>query len=367
MALKDRVGIYKEIEAIREGRPLVVYVTSLRPGATGNMAGDVIPEIIDQIQKVPEDNTEIDLFIESTGGDPLVSWRIITLLRERFTKITALIPYCAYSAATLLSLGCDEILMGRYGSLGPTDPQINVTRKDGSRESFAYQDIVSYLGFVKDKAQLTEQAYVKDAFNALCSQIEPSVLGASRRSSKLSIVIGQKLLETHMTGADEKNQAANIAKNLNESYFSHGHALGRKEAKEIGLKIKTPDPDLENKMWDVHRDIEADLQVRESYDPLSFFFSVKGTEKYLQSPPPLHIPPQANPQQVQTEISKYINQQLQFQAPEVENTLKYALVESQRYASCFEVKNKILVSRLPDLQFQCKQVAIDTGWKVKEF
>ena len=68
MNLKERIELYKEIEKLR-GNPLIVYVTSQRSGASGQMAGDVIDEFIDQIELLDNDLPAVDLLIESTGGD----------------------------------------------------------------------------------------------------------------------------------------------------------------------------------------------------------------------------------------------------------------------------------------------------------
>jgi hypothetical protein len=92
--------IYRQIEEER-GRPLITYATSSRPNAEGVIASDVIPEICRQILRIPSDKKVIDLLVVSRGGDPIVSWRIISLLRERFEKVNVLVPYEAYSAATL--------------------------------------------------------------------------------------------------------------------------------------------------------------------------------------------------------------------------------------------------------------------------
>ena len=56
MSYQQRIALYKEIEKIRQ-RPLLVYVTSLRPNASGQMAPDVIPEIIRQIIDIPDSYT----------------------------------------------------------------------------------------------------------------------------------------------------------------------------------------------------------------------------------------------------------------------------------------------------------------------
>ena len=104
MSFDDRVMLYRKIEDLRK-RPLVVYVTSSRQNASGQMASDVIPQLTKQLVAIPKDYEDIDLLIVSNGGDPIVSWRMISMIRETFKKVGILLPYAAYSAATLLALG----------------------------------------------------------------------------------------------------------------------------------------------------------------------------------------------------------------------------------------------------------------------
>jgi ClpP class serine protease len=47
--------------------------------------------------------------IHSTGGDALAAWKLMSVLRERFQHVSVLVPYMAFSAATIFALGADEI------------------------------------------------------------------------------------------------------------------------------------------------------------------------------------------------------------------------------------------------------------------
>ena len=125
----DRKELYKKIEELR-GKPLITYVTSIRPNMSANMAGDAVSQIICQIEAIPESVKDVDFLIISNGGDPITSLRIISLLRERFKKISVIVPFVAYSAATILSLGADEILMHPFSNLGPVDPQLTVSHSN---------------------------------------------------------------------------------------------------------------------------------------------------------------------------------------------------------------------------------------------
>lgn len=116
MGLQARLALYKKVEARRK-RPLIVYVTSNRVNANSHIAADSVPELLDQLQRLPAGAKELDLLIVSDGGDPTVAWRIVSLIRERATKFSALVPQAAYSAATLIVLGADEVVMHPNGNL----------------------------------------------------------------------------------------------------------------------------------------------------------------------------------------------------------------------------------------------------------
>src|SRR5205823_6082483 len=109
-----------------------VYATSTRQGAAGVMSADAVREFVDQIDGVPATATAVDVLLHSTGGDALVAWKLMSILRERFTTVGVMVPYMAFSAATIFALGADEIVMHPHASLGPIDPQITIRLKDGT-------------------------------------------------------------------------------------------------------------------------------------------------------------------------------------------------------------------------------------------
>src|ERR1019366_8370675 len=113
MPIAERIKLYKAIEDERK-RPLIVYVTSGRMtprGSIGEMESSAISELGDQLEAITTGPDGIDFLVVSDGGDAMVAWRAITMLRERTEKITILVPQSAYSAATLLALGANEIVM----------------------------------------------------------------------------------------------------------------------------------------------------------------------------------------------------------------------------------------------------------------
>jgi ClpP class serine protease len=108
--LEHRLELYKKLERIRE-RPLIVYVTSARGGAPGQIAGDSVTELLLQLDGLPRSSSSVDLLVVSNGGDPTVAWRFVSLIRERVKHLSVLVPQAAFSAATLIALGANEIVM----------------------------------------------------------------------------------------------------------------------------------------------------------------------------------------------------------------------------------------------------------------
>ena len=61
------------------------------------------------------------------------------MLQSRCSKLVLVVPDIAKSAATVLALGADEIMLGPASDLGPVDPQMSV----GGRRFVAAKDIVA--------------------------------------------------------------------------------------------------------------------------------------------------------------------------------------------------------------------------------
>jgi len=69
------------------------------------------------------DKSALDLIIHTPGGDYEATKRIISYLHQTFPNIRVIIPHLAMSGGTLIACAADEICMGPYSSIGPTDPQ----------------------------------------------------------------------------------------------------------------------------------------------------------------------------------------------------------------------------------------------------
>jgi hypothetical protein len=356
MSLETRVELYRQLEKHR-GHPLIVYVTSTRPSWNAQMAGDVVGELISQLQALPKDTDAVDLLIVSNGGDPTVACRIVSLVRERVKKLSVLVPSVAFSAATLVALGADEIVMHAFGNLGPVDPQITGMRPgpngQPSQIHFGSEDLSAFLAFAKNKVGLTDQTQLASVFDMFCKEVGAAAIGVAARGSQLSVSMGHRLLQMHMKGGGQEQKVKAITKKLSEEFFHHGYALGRTEAQGIGLKVKVPDAETERLMWSIWTDIEAEMQLRKAFSPFEYLMS-NPAAKALFEPVTLPVLPSgfAGPGAMQV-----------VQIPSIPFELLQVIVESPRLASWEKMRGLILASRTPDMKVPINVMQTGLYWE----
>lgn len=259
-----------ELERLRGSR-LVTYVLSDRPGAAAQIADDAVRPLYDHLRAIGKCE-RLDLFLYSTGGLTEIPWRIVSMIREYTEEFSVLISYRAMSAATMVSIGADHIVMGPKGELGPIDPQLGFTReRDGQtpvQEQIAVEDIMSYLRLLREKVGLSDQAALAAPIAALAEKLDPVVLGIANRAHSHIRLVARKLLASRKVPFDEQVTGL-IIETLAEKTYQHGHAIGRHEARAIGLDVVSPDDDVEGAMWNLLEEYEDLMSTRRPMDPES--------------------------------------------------------------------------------------------------
>jgi hypothetical protein len=197
-----------------------------------------------------------------------VPWRMVTMLREYCQELNVLVPYKAHSAATLIALGADQIVMGKKGELGPIDPILTRTEQAEQtmvREPMSVEDVMAFIAFLKERAGLGDQAALADSVSILTEKLTPWVLGSIYRTHSHIRLIARKLLTSHQQTLEER-RIDSIVESLAEKMYFHGHAIGREEAAEIGLPIAKPDKELEDQMWQLFEAYESLMQLDRPID-----------------------------------------------------------------------------------------------------
>jgi hypothetical protein len=281
MAFADRLPLIKRIEELR-GSKVICYLTSLRPGVPGQMNDDAIPELLDQLLALPARPVEkLDLLLCSDGGDSVLPWRLVPVFRHFAKWFAVLVPYHAYSAATILALGANEIVMHSFGVLGPIDPTVTnefnpqLPPDSGRFVGISVEDVKAYVNFVKQTVGITHEDELVQMLAILAEKVHPLALGNVERFLSQSRMIARKLLKTHMASVSERD-IEDIVENLASKLYFHGHPINRTEAeKELHLNVAKEVPaELEVVMWQLYTDFAAEFRNREPFQP---FFELAET------------------------------------------------------------------------------------------
>jgi hypothetical protein len=300
-----RLESIKKIEEYTK-HPLIVYAANTRRGGFNvpNTIDDSdITGFSDLIEGI--ESKEMDIFLHSPGGSAESTERIVNLLRENFSHIRFLIPNAAYSAATMLALCGDEILMDERSTLGPIDPQIIMTTPQGLT-SAPVQDILD--GFERIKQILKDEPGGIGAYLPMLQKYDLHIFETCENAKKLAHSLAEEWLEKYMLKdlPDKKERAALIAKKLGEhkEYLSHGRTISMRQCKELGLVVKDlrEVPQLRDELWKLYCLIEM---LFDRTPMVKLFENSRGTswarsfiEQVVQIPvlppqgPPVAQPPQ---------------------------------------------------------------------------
>ena len=283
MGFKERKKIIEKIEKIR-GTKVITYIVSTRPRINTMIEPTDLRIFFNHLNDLIISVNLIDLYIYSNGGVSTVAWPLVNLLREFSNKISVLVPSNAFSCATSIASGADEIVMGRMGTLGPIDPTVANPFNpivNNQLVGISVEDMSGYLGLIKDKFGIMESDNIIQAFQKLATDVRPLALGNAYRHYLKCRDDEKKLLELHLNPKKDKEKINKIISILVEKLYFHGHHINRKEAKSIGLNIIDADkisPELETLMWDLFIDYESEMNLTKPYvDELP----AKGTKKEL--------------------------------------------------------------------------------------
>ncbi|MFH1233416.1 MAG: hypothetical protein V1649_02070 [Patescibacteria group bacterium] len=266
-----KVDLIKKIEQKR-GSKVITYITSDRPGPIGaRVAMDIIPIISEQLRKIGK-VAKIDLFLYTAGGDTMVPWRLVSMIREYCDTFSVIVPYKAHSAGTMIALGADEIVMSDLSEISPIDPStanvFNPTDPNNpqAKIQISVEDVISYFDLAKNKFGIKSDEDLTKIFNKFVEanpQIHPLALGNINRTHNLIRLIAKRLLKSHKEKIKEE-EIEKIVEFFTEKLYSHTYFIGRKEAKEeLGVKsVVDADAELSKLMSDLYIEYSTEMELQ---------------------------------------------------------------------------------------------------------
>lgn len=238
-------------------RPVIIYYSAFlesRPIAPNDLQINLqdMTGFMEAASDVDEKN--LDLIIHSPGGSAEAAESIVTYLRKRFEHIRVFVPVAAMSAATMITLAADEIVMGQHSQLGPIDPQFSIQTPEGPRSAPA-KAILNQFEMAKQECKDTQNLA---AWMPIIRGYAPGLLAQCEASRNLSVKMVSTWLQQYMFNGEENVEAKSkeIADWFADydSFCTHGRRVSPDEAINKGLKVTWLEDDakLQDAILSVH-------------------------------------------------------------------------------------------------------------------
>lgn len=176
---------------------------------------------------------DLHILLASPGGDGETAVRLVRSAQDRCSRLTVIVPDQAKSAATLLALGADRLLMGPTSDLGPVDPQFQMA--NGSLA--AAKDIIAAVEAAEQAVSNRPDTYPLHA--SLLSDVTELMV----QQARLALGRTEDLMREALKCGAGRSAAKleDLMKKLRPSLIdakAHGAIFGVQEAEQAGLPVK---------------------------------------------------------------------------------------------------------------------------------
>lgn len=268
----QRQILIQQLEASRNSKVLLFF-TGDRRNLETMIASDVYDLFVNHLDKIGVVK-KLSLFLYTRGGDTLTAWSLVNLIRQFCEELEIIIPSKALSAGTLMSLGADNIVMTKQATLGPIDPSLNHPlnpqipgRPPDAKAPVSVEEINGFIELAKGELNLKGQKELGEVLSLLTQHVHPLVLGAVFRTKSQIQMLARRLISHQIT---DKKKVCSIISFLCSESGSHDYTIHRREARELGLKIESPDDGLYKLIKAIYDDVEAELELGTTFDPKTY-------------------------------------------------------------------------------------------------
>ena len=213
----------------------------------------------------------LNVILHSPGGDGTVVEKFVALCRAQCKKFRIIIPNEAKSAATLISLGADEVVMCPPSELGPIDAQIEIVANGLVRYVSAQSFIDARDKLLKVYAEQTKKNEDTGATMQLLATLDLPFITECERMMEFGRDVAKKFLEQYMfrNSKDKSVKAKKAVDYLSsvKKHKVHGRIIdGSKARTELGLKVKLlgKNDGFWKKIWEYYTRVELHLARSDS-------------------------------------------------------------------------------------------------------
>lgn len=240
----SRQALIRDIEE-QTSTSLICYVA----GPNAHIDRHDTIALVDLLHNVPA-GSAIDVLLNSPGGDIDTAEKLVSLVRRRAgtSRVRVIVPDYAKSAATLIALGADQIVMSDSSELGAIDPQVTLVNGQGSPSTYSAS---SYIDAYSEHAQTLKDDPHDPVARLMLDKLDPVTLHKMQRTVKRSTEIAADLLRQAMIKDEAAAQDAATQLSDTERWRSHGQVIGHEICHGLGLNIVYlhPQSDLWEDLW----------------------------------------------------------------------------------------------------------------------
>jgi hypothetical protein len=247
---------------------------------------------IENAELPPAEQVEIDVWIESAGGDGNTAYKLALMLRSAATRIRVVVPDYAKSAATLLALVGDEIYMAPGAELGPLDAQmpeegkgtisaLNIARAADAVASDAVAiasrggaELLYATGLSRAETLNAMLSFSASFSEPLVRQLDPKMVHYAKEWLRVTTRYAERLLTKTMG----PQRAEAVAGRLVEDFPTHGFVISCEDADGLGLPVRPLDTyDLLDLARAWHR-VAEDGEAMVAFGPMEDFMPEVGAD-----------------------------------------------------------------------------------------
>lgn len=197
---------------------------------------------------------EVDLVIDSVGGDIHAAYRLVSLLYDKTDIFNACVPTYARSAATLLCVAADRLVLDDLAVLGPLDaqvyeagrnyrPALNTFKSLERITDFSLDtlrkanDTIEALNLTSEQAIKYAMQFVRTMSESMFAPMEATKIGEYSQALAVGERYGDRLYGRRPRGRLGIDDWRAMIKKLVNDYPSHEVVIDRAELDKLGLRV----------------------------------------------------------------------------------------------------------------------------------
>jgi len=274
----DSIALLKKLQKLEKGNSKA-FSLIYPPGISIEQSD--VDDVYDRLKSMGSAD-RIDLILYSYGGDADAAYKMIIVLREFCKELRIIVPSEAKSAATLMALGADIILMGPLSELGPIDPVVSHPMLPVMVPARAV------LRFIEDYVTVLSESRTVEKLPFV--PVDPVHMGYCRLAIDSAKEYADILLTRYNLKGKPRTRIESVVNKLvgggTEAYASHSFVIDFTEAQKLGLNVEKMSDEVHDIVWQLYRTYRTDLKKLQAQKKIQVIVETeKGRDNIIKVEP----------------------------------------------------------------------------------